>query len=632
VGRKVTDLFHDQNRDRPHALGYPIATYDYFDLTGRLLLYQVVRFEPKDFRCRRPDGSGGWIWSIDGVPVVPYRLDGLAEARRIYIGEGEKDCDTLANLGLIATTNHGGAGKWRDAHTRALVDAAVPEVVVLRDNDRPGVAHQEAVARACATAGLRVKCVALPGLPPLQEKHGEDVSDWLSAGHSVSELEALADAAPVFVPRNGRGSPEDAQKQEPTEPTRGAEPLKVLAHGDEVRVQWADTVEFLAVAHRESGEGIQAEVTVSCQGSVLSWGRLNLASTSMREALVKRLREARRDVPWRERLEHACRLVTDQLRAGSPLVVLRPRPRVAADRDLIEHVLPAGETSLLYGDGDSGKGWLTLLMAVALDTGLGFPYLRPNRQGIRVAYLDWESTEDEIAARVDGLSRGLGLTRLPERLLYRSMSRALADEASRLRADLAREGVGFVIVDSLAPAAGAEPESADSTIRAMNALRSFTGTTRLVLAHVSKAAADQPGGATRPYGSVFVRNLARSAWELRRADDTDPDELVVAAYHRKHNAGHCAAPFSLRLKFAPDGAVTVTGANLADSPDLLARTSLTQQITIALTRGAFTNEELAAELNADKSTVARIVRRMREKGKVVQVGDGKPARWGLKAR
>src|SRR3989442_2622213 len=139
------------------------------------------------------------------------------------------------------------------------------------------------------------------------------------------------------------------------------------------------------------------------------------------------------------------------------------------------------------------------------------------------------------------------------------MTRALADEAPQLRADVARHGVELVIVDSLAPACGAEPEGADAAIRAMNALRSFAGTTRLVIAHVSKLAADQPKGATRPYGSVFVRNLARSAWELRRSDEAD-EELVVAAYHRKRNEGRRSSPFGLTLGFAAHGAVTVQGS------------------------------------------------------------------------
>ena len=40
-----------------------VATYDYRDAAGGLA-FQVVRFEPKDFRQRRPDGKGGWVWKM----------------------------------------------------------------------------------------------------------------------------------------------------------------------------------------------------------------------------------------------------------------------------------------------------------------------------------------------------------------------------------------------------------------------------------------------------------------------------------------------------------------------------------------------------------------------------------------
>ena len=50
-----------------------VATYDYRDEAGELV-FQVVRYEPKDFRQRRPDGQGGWTWQVKGVRQVPYRL------------------------------------------------------------------------------------------------------------------------------------------------------------------------------------------------------------------------------------------------------------------------------------------------------------------------------------------------------------------------------------------------------------------------------------------------------------------------------------------------------------------------------------------------------------------------------
>src|SRR5439155_3649659 len=141
-----------------------------------VLLSQNVRFEPKDFLQRRPDGRGGWAWNLDGVRRVPYRLPELAEQARVFIAEGEKDCDALWALSLAATTNAAGAGKWRDEHTAALVAAAIPEVIVLPDNDAPGEKHARAVAASCLAAGLRVKILPLPGLPATG-----DVSDWLAA-------------------------------------------------------------------------------------------------------------------------------------------------------------------------------------------------------------------------------------------------------------------------------------------------------------------------------------------------------------------------------------------------------------------------------------------------------------------
>src|SRR5262249_37076613 len=48
-------------------------------------------------------------------------------------------------------------------------------------------------------AGLVVKAPRLPGLPPIRDKRGEDVSDWLAAGHSREDLGAVVEAAPILA-------------------------------------------------------------------------------------------------------------------------------------------------------------------------------------------------------------------------------------------------------------------------------------------------------------------------------------------------------------------------------------------------------------------------------------------------
>lgn len=193
AGLQSSDL-SPQRTDGTNSRGSRIeVTYDYTDEHGKLL-YQVCRKEPKAFVQRRPDG-GGWSWHIGDVRRVLYRLPALSGSASVYVVEGEKDADRLASFGLVATTNAGGAGKWRDDYARQLVTAGARSVVVLPDNDTPGRNHAADVARSCTAAGLSVRVIDLPGLPPKG-----DVSDWFNQRHTRDELEQLVSSATVWTP------------------------------------------------------------------------------------------------------------------------------------------------------------------------------------------------------------------------------------------------------------------------------------------------------------------------------------------------------------------------------------------------------------------------------------------------
>jgi hypothetical protein len=143
-----------------------VAIYDYTDETGGIL-FQVVRFEPKEFRQRRPDSDGGWIWSTKGVRQVPYRLPALLEAlandRPIVLVEGEKDVDNLANWNVPATCNAGGAGKWRpelSEHFRGAdviltPDATTLGTITLRSSVQHLLASPSASASLCCQGSRR---------------------------------------------------------------------------------------------------------------------------------------------------------------------------------------------------------------------------------------------------------------------------------------------------------------------------------------------------------------------------------------------------------------------------------------------------------------------------------------------
>lgn len=204
IGLELRDLFprkaEGANPARHgKAKGRIVTTYDYRDEAGGVL-YQVVRYEPKDFRQRRPDGNGSWTWNLNGTRRVLYRLPELLAADKAawrFVPEGEKDADNLAALGLVATTNPGGAGKWK----RLADDSALHgcRVAIIPDKDAPGRAHAQDVAARLHGKAADVRIVDLPG-------DGKDASDWIEA-HDAQDAEdlaaalvALAEAAPPFDP------------------------------------------------------------------------------------------------------------------------------------------------------------------------------------------------------------------------------------------------------------------------------------------------------------------------------------------------------------------------------------------------------------------------------------------------
>ncbi|MGB9792113.1 MAG: DUF927 domain-containing protein [Thermacetogeniaceae bacterium] len=200
LGIDVKNLFPDST-DKPQAWNCekPEAIYKYLDENGKLL-FQVLRFPKrggkKVFKQRRPDGKGGWIWNLDGVRKVLYRLPEVLEAvnrgETIFVVEGEKDADNLAKLGLVATTNPGGARKWRPEFSEYLKGA---NCVILSDNDEVGREHVQQVARSLHGKAASVKVLEFPGLP---EKG--DVSDWLAAGGTKEKLLRLVAEAPEWRP------------------------------------------------------------------------------------------------------------------------------------------------------------------------------------------------------------------------------------------------------------------------------------------------------------------------------------------------------------------------------------------------------------------------------------------------
>jgi putative DNA primase/helicase len=194
-----------------------IKTYDYFDPETGELRMQVCRLDPKDFRQRRPDPNSqtGRSWSVPAEHRILYNLvavSKLAPEKVVLIVEGEKDVDRLAQMGIVATCNPGGAGKWFPEYNKWL---AGRHVVLVPDNDpqmvdpktkqpkfhrdgRPvhvGQDHMDDIGAQLQGVAASVKILHLPELPLKG-----DVYDWIEAGGTREQLGRLVAAAPAWSP------------------------------------------------------------------------------------------------------------------------------------------------------------------------------------------------------------------------------------------------------------------------------------------------------------------------------------------------------------------------------------------------------------------------------------------------
>ena len=214
LGLVARDLY-DETREarRPDDRWLPRdlewgESYEYCSADG-VLAFEVIRARKpgggKAFLQRRPDAGSrsGWAWSVRDLRPeqrgIPYRLpevqQAIAAGETIWIAEGEKDVEALRSAGVTATCNAGGAGKWSSTHAEHLRGA---RVIITRDRDKPGAAHQQQVARSLEGIAMSVRLV--------EPAEGKDAADHLSAGRSLDD----------FVPVEGAEGDEEQTAGEAT--------------------------------------------------------------------------------------------------------------------------------------------------------------------------------------------------------------------------------------------------------------------------------------------------------------------------------------------------------------------------------------------------------------------------------
>ena len=303
IGMDWKDLFHDGNSIKQSFSQNGVMTfaspqpkiahvYRYTDETGNLL-YENVRYEPKNFKQRCTDGNGNQVWSLKGVRRVPYRLQQLTDSVRygsdVWLCEGEKDADTLSEIGFIASSFK----NWTKEFNK-FIDKT--NVIIVRDHDLPGGVQANEAARIITESAASVKvldvwaeseprAVATGALSSIPDKHGPDISDYVRTcvqdegmvSEEIAErLSMMADNCPkwidtgnlassnLFIVKSGNQWLEDASKR----------PSPKMLFGEfwfqgELCILFADTNVGKSILAVQIGDAISKGV-VSSQLSVVS--------------------------------------------------------------------------------------------------------------------------------------------------------------------------------------------------------------------------------------------------------------------------------------------------------------------------------------------------------------------------
>jgi len=238
IGITTADLF-DGGSQPVKEKEQIVAIYPYHDADGTLL-FQVVRYKPKNFRQRRPDPDhpGEFIWKTRGVKKVLFRLpETIAAIKKgdlIYLCEGEKDVLKMVEKGFSATCNPGGADKWQDSYTETLRNA---DVVIIADKDDAGRKHAQLVASKLHGVAKSIRVLELPDV---KGKPVKDAADFFEAGGDAEQIRELVKKTPQWTPASIARTPE------PSRPLRLEPPETQMDFN-----QWQEVIStnFPALAH-----------------------------------------------------------------------------------------------------------------------------------------------------------------------------------------------------------------------------------------------------------------------------------------------------------------------------------------------------------------------------------------------
>lgn len=585
--------------------GRLVAEYEYPTAEGELIAVKA-RFETADgkyFRWRLPggeykDGLGGLalealpLWGAPQIAAAP-------DHEPVIVVEGEKAATACRERSLLGVCHAGGASTVKFGDSLAILKGR--HVILWPDNDEPGRGFMARVAAQLRGVAGSVRTIA----PPLPDKG--DAFDYFAAGGTAADL--LADLPPT----------EATVDYLPGDLLR----LRLPSPAGLVTVDLADI--------QRTRRGLEAELLLRANGHGPERPyvqHLNLLSSSARAELRRDLDTIYgREFGWAALLNAGIALARDAYTNRDRAVELSEVDvYTAQDIFFCEPLITANAPNIAFGDGSAYKTFISLALALACAEGAEIAGFRLPR--VPVLIVDYESTAEVIARRLNRLSLGIGLWATPPGIHYWAANGIpFADLVEPLARKIERDGIGLLILDSIGPACGGKPEEAEVALAFFRALSKLRITSWL-LAHITKGGENNT---EKPFGSNYWHNMARRTWYVYREQEEDSSELDLGLFCRKVNDGTKPRPITVHVSFAdPEGPVTLTRESIQSVPQINQKRPLGDRIFDVLTL-PLSPSQIAERVGADAPSVTATMRR--ESYRFIKVdgfgagGRGNEARW-----
>jgi RecA-family ATPase/5S rRNA maturation endonuclease (ribonuclease M5) len=474
----------------------------------------------------QPGYVGGNILNLlCELPSIPiYRRaevrEAIAKGEPVYIVEGEPWADLLWKLGIAATTNIAGGGKFTLTDSMDLQGAE--RIVILPDRDKKGIEHAEKVAEYFPHALWLYPFPESKFWENLPKDHGLDIADWIEHHNITAEDIKAAMGCKKLTAIDKSGTRAKLSMREAAEQARQIlrseqDELTTNIKLDEIR-QTAGISEYVwehkivkPLKRDMDAERFKVELLglLQMDDAVERYRQIALLAPkySMSAGTIK---EAMAAMKSRTQTAEVQVLSFDDLLASES----------EALEWTVQELLPVGETVLFVALPKVGKSKAAVDLAFCVATGESRFLGREVRQG-KVLLISPDTSKQSLKHEM--LKRGF---RSQDGKNVRIIPRWSIDQMSVLEKELEDFRPDLVIIDSLKKiTAGKEisENSAEFTdnIIALNDMLGRYRASGVLIHHASKS--NEAVGVAKARGSTAIVGACWGVWDLERIPKPDPN-------------------------------------------------------------------------------------------------------------